>query len=74
MTVRNGELLTHHQAGGGGHGDPFTRAPEAVARDVWNGKVTVAAARVQYGVEVNAGGAVDMAETARLRLKADRKL
>jgi N-methylhydantoinase B len=69
MTVRNGELLTHHQAGGGGHGDPFMRAPEAVARDVWNGKVTVAAARVQYGVAVHASGAVDVAETARLRAK-----
>jgi N-methylhydantoinase B len=59
--------LTHHQAGGGGHGDPFARAPDAVARDVWNGKVTVAAARVRYGVEVDASGKVDAAETARLR-------
>ena len=67
MTVRSGELLTHHQAGGGGHGDPFTRAPEAVARDVWNGKVTVNAARARYGVEVDASGKVDAAETARLR-------
>ena len=41
MTVRQRRLLTHEQAGGGGHGDPFARAPEAVARDVWNGKVTV---------------------------------
>ena len=39
-TMRRGELLIHHQAGGGGHGDPFSRAPQAVARDVWNGKVT----------------------------------
>ena len=67
MTVRSGELLTHHQAGGGGHGDPFTRAPEAVARDVWNGKVTVNAARARYGVEVDASGKVNAAETARLR-------
>jgi N-methylhydantoinase B len=67
MTVRSGELLTHHQAGGGGHGNPFARAPEAVARDVWNGKVTVHAARARYGVVVDAGGAVDAAATAQLR-------
>jgi N-methylhydantoinase B len=67
MTVRRGELLTHHQAGGGGHGDPFSRAPEAVARDVWNGKVTAAAAQAHYGVAVDAGGAVDAAETEQLR-------
>ena len=43
--------------------------PEAVARDVWNGKVTVEAARTHYGVAVDAGGVVDMAETAQLRLR-----
>lgn len=65
--MRRGELLLHHQAGGGGHGDPFHRAPEAVARDVWNGKVTAMAARARYGVAINAAGAVDSAETSRLR-------
>jgi hypothetical protein len=40
--VRSGELLMHHQAGGG-HGDPFTREPDSVARDVWNGKATLKA-------------------------------
>ena len=69
MTMRYGELLTHHQAGGGGHGDPFTRAPESVARDVWNGKVTAAAAQAHYGVAVDAGGAVDAAKTEQLRLR-----
>lgn len=65
--MRRGERLTHDQAGGGGHGDPFARAPEAVARDVWNGKVTVAAARARYGVAVDAAGVLDVAETGRLR-------
>jgi N-methylhydantoinase B len=65
--MRRGELLLHHQAGGGGHGDPFRRAPEAVARDVWNGKVTAAAARERYGVAVDAAGVLDSAETSRLR-------
>jgi N-methylhydantoinase B len=66
-TMRRGDLLIHHQAGGGGHGDPMARAPEAVARDVWNGKVTVAAARSRYGVAVDEHDAVDAAETAELR-------
>jgi N-methylhydantoinase B len=65
--MRQGEVLIHHQAGGGGHGDPFSRAPEAVGGDVWNGKVTIAAARARYGVSVDAAGIVDVAETARLR-------
>jgi N-methylhydantoinase B len=68
MTMRQGELLTHHQAGGGGHGDPFARDPEAVARDVWNGKVSAAAAASRYGVVVDPEtGAVDRAATAKLR-------
>jgi N-methylhydantoinase B len=67
--MRRGELLIHHQAGGGGHGDPFTRSPEAVARDVWNGKVTVAASQDRYGVAVDADGSVDATETARIRLE-----
>jgi N-methylhydantoinase B len=67
MTMREGELLTHHQAGGGGHGDPRARDPEAVARDVWNGKVGVEAARALYRVAVDAEGRLDPAATAALR-------
>jgi N-methylhydantoinase B len=71
--MRRGEVLTHHQAGGGGHGDPFSRSPEAVGRDVWNGKVTISAARERYGVSVDAAGAVDVAETSLLRSRRERK-
>jgi N-methylhydantoinase B len=71
--MRRGEVLTHHQAGGGGHGDPFSRSPEAVGRDVWNGKVTIAAARERYGVSVDAAGAVDAAETSLLRSRRKTK-
>jgi N-methylhydantoinase B len=67
MTMRRGELLTHHQAGGGGHGDPYARSPDAVARDVWNGKVTPAAAREQFGVVVDADGELDPAATREIR-------
>ncbi len=71
-TMRRGDLLIHHQAGGGGHGDAFTRAPDAVARDVRNGKVSVSAAQLHYGVAVDADGIVDRDKTARLRKPSTR--
>lgn len=66
MRMQAGQLLTHHQAGGGGHGNPMARDPAAVVQDVWNGKVSIAAAREMYGVAIEAG-AWDQTETARLR-------
>ena len=48
--MRQGERIYHRQAGGGGWGDPLLRSPEAVAWDVVNDKVSVEAARDQYGV------------------------
>ncbi len=38
--------------GGGGYGDPFTRAPDRVLDDVVNGYVSLAAAERDYGVVV----------------------
>ena len=74
MIMRRGELLTHHQAGGGGHGDPYARAPEAVARDVWNRKVTQAAAREQFGVVVLADGEIDVGATTAIRASRARPM
>jgi N-methylhydantoinase B len=42
--------------GGGGFFDPFDRDPEAVARDVAEGLVSVKAARSEYGVRVTRAG------------------
>ena len=70
MNLTRGALLEHHQAGGGGHGAPHARDPAAVAHDVWNGKVSVAAARRHYAVSVDDKGVVDAAETARLRVQS----
>jgi len=39
-------------AGGGGYGDPMTRDPQAVLRDVLNGFVSLDAAREDYGVVI----------------------
>jgi N-methylhydantoinase B len=36
--------------GGGGWGDPLEREPELVRQDVWQGKVSLQAAREDYGV------------------------
>lgn len=59
---------TAHSPGGGGWGDPKTRPPALVLRDVRDGVVSEAAARDIYGVALEAGGkAVDKAATARLR-------
>jgi N-methylhydantoinase B len=66
-----GEVLVNDTGGGGCFGDPFTREPERVARDVRNGFVSVRAAARDYGVVVDAGMfTVDAAATALLRERA----
>lgn len=67
-TMSAGQRIYHKQAGGGGWGDPLCRSPEAVARDVRNEKVSLASAREQYGVVLDAASlAVDEVATAMLR-------
>ncbi|WFE36362.1 hydantoinase B/oxoprolinase family protein [Micromonospora sp. WMMD975] len=48
--VAVGDRVTVLTAGGGGHGDPGSRDPEAVRRDVAEGYVSPRAARDVYGV------------------------
>jgi N-methylhydantoinase B len=60
------EVIRVWSGGGGGYGDPFTRDPAAVARDVASGLVSSERARAVYGVAL-ADGAVDEAATAALR-------
>ncbi len=56
--------------GGGGWGDPLTRAPEMVLRDVRDEVVSVAAAARDYGVVIGADGrSIDPQATAELRAK-----
>jgi N-methylhydantoinase B len=61
-----GEVFTMTWQGGGGYGDPLTREPDAVARDVQEQKVTAEAARTVYGVIVS-DGVVDPAATTAER-------
>ncbi len=54
--------------GGGGWGDPFTRAPQLVLRDVRDEVVSIEAAARDYGVVICADGRnIDTDATAKLR-------
>ena len=56
--------------GGGGYGYPHTREPERVADDVRAGKVTVAAAKRDYGVAISAKSLkMNARATAKLRIR-----
>lgn len=68
MTLEQGDVVVHEQAGGGGFGAPWTRDPARVARDVWNEKITADYARRRHGVVVDgATGLLDEAATRALR-------
>tara|TARA_E500000331_G_scaffold356789_1_gene416273 strand:- start:1590 stop:2678 length:1089 start_codon:yes stop_codon:yes gene_type:complete len=66
--MAQGDLVRHVQPGGGGFGDPMTRDPERVARDVWNTKITADFARKHHRVVVDQdSGRLDEAATRALR-------
>jgi N-methylhydantoinase B len=68
--VRAGEVIRIRTTGGGGWGDPLDRDTAAVARDVQWGKVSISAAREDYGVALSGAGEqaeVDEVATASLR-------
>jgi N-methylhydantoinase B len=73
VPVGSGDYFTRSSAGGGGYGDPLERDPERVRDDVANGYVSLARARLDYGVvlrELNADLGryeIDLEETARER-------
>jgi N-methylhydantoinase B len=78
--VRAGEVIRIRTTGGGGWGDPLRRPVESVVRDMRWGKVSVAAARRDYGVVLLVGGGtagdpeVDLAATEqeRAQMRAGR--
>lgn len=68
-----GDLVSMRVSGSGGYGDPMTRDPDAVARDVFLGYVSAKGARQSYGVAADpATGEVDRRETTRLRAARPR--
>ena len=66
--LKKGDVVRVELAGGGGYGDPFQRDPEAVARDVRQGKLTLDYARREYRVALHLETLdVDWAATDHLR-------
>jgi N-methylhydantoinase B len=65
--IPDGERLLLNLPGGGGMGDPTTRDPALVARDVRDGLVSVEMARTIYKVAVSPNGRLDTTATAKLR-------
>jgi N-methylhydantoinase B len=65
--VPDGERLVLELPGGAGMGDPVTRDPEMVGRDVKDGLVTVENAHAIYRVTIGQDGSVDEGSTAALR-------
>ncbi len=51
--IKHGDVFSTELAGGGGWGNPFERAPDAVLRDVRNELVSAESAREDYGVVVD---------------------
>ncbi len=50
VQLQAGDVLRIERAGGGGYGEPLSRPPEMVLRDVREGYVSSEAARGEYGV------------------------
>jgi N-methylhydantoinase B len=70
--LKQGDRLRTVTPGGGGWGDPLTRDPEAVARDVAEGLVSRERAEAVYGVVLGPAGEVDAAATDARRTAARR--
>jgi N-methylhydantoinase B len=69
--LHRGDVLRHTLAGAGGHGDPLERDPALVAEDVADEKVSLEAARSEYGVVLDPiTFQVDVDATAALRASA----
>jgi N-methylhydantoinase B len=67
QVIPDGDRLVLELPGGGGMGDPATRDPALILRDVRDGLVSAANARVLYKVAIAEGDEIDIVETERLR-------
>jgi N-methylhydantoinase B len=71
IVVAAGDTVISRPAGGGGYGDPLTRDPERVARDVRDDYVSRESAERDYGVVLTEVGGVDEAATTKRRQGRD---
>lgn len=67
MSVPQGALIVHEQAGAGGYGDPLERRTQLILDDVKDGKITPAFAKNRHGVVLTEAGAIDEGASALLR-------
>ncbi len=67
VKIRRGQKVRLETPGGGGFGDPATRDPERVARDVRFGYISRGAAENDYKVVLSQDGSVDAAATLSAR-------
>ena len=67
VKLQAGQRLRLETPGGGGWGDPARRHPDAVARDVRHGLISVDTAARTYRVAVNADGHLEVSAAAALR-------
>jgi N-methylhydantoinase B len=67
VKIRRGQHVRIESPGGGGYGPAESRDPAAVSEDVRLGYVTADGARRDYGVVIDANGAIDGAATAILK-------
>jgi N-methylhydantoinase B len=67
IAIRQGQKVRLETPGGGGFGDPATREPDRVARDVRLGYVSREAALREYKVVLRDDGSLDDAATAKER-------
>jgi len=63
FALETGDLVREETAGGGGFGDPLTRAPALVADDVRLEYLTAEQAEARYGTVFGSDGGVDAAST-----------
>lgn len=67
IALRAGDRVEVMTPGGGGYGDPMTRDPALVRRDVLLGYYSPESAGALFGVALTRTGEIDEAETMRLR-------
>ncbi len=68
LPMKPGDSITIRGGGGGGYGDPIEREPERVREDVYQGYVSLKAARELYGVVIDPDKIeIDAPATAKLR-------
>jgi len=73
IILKKGDIISIQTAGGGGYGSPLDRDEILVGNDFRQGKVTIKAARLHYGVVFTDKGKIDHKATSALRRQMKSK-